>query len=113
VAVGDGDEWNAGTCQPRANRDEWNAGLARADLMARSQLGFWASKSSNAEAAGGGGGGGGSSAGGDRLRREAGDPSAICRALLAYVWRPELVGQSVRSSSAAKKADSGCVIGRT
>jgi len=46
VAVGDGDEWNAGTCQPRANGDEWNAGLARADLMARSQLGFWASKSS-------------------------------------------------------------------
>ena len=112
MAVGDGDEWNAGTsCQPRANRDEWNAGLARADLMARSQLGVWASKSSNAEAAGGGGGGGGSSAGGDRLRREAGDPSAICRALLAYVWRPKLNGQSVRSSSAAKKAGSGCVIG--
>ena len=106
MAVGDGDEWNAGTCQPRANRDEWNAGLARANVMARSQLGVWASKSSNA-------GGGGSSAGGDSWRREAGDPSAICRALLAYVWRPELVGQSVRSSSAAKRAGSGCVIGRT
>ena len=103
MAVGDGDE--------TINRDEWNAGLARAKLMARSQLGVWASKSSNAEAAGGGGGG--SSAGGDRLRREAGDPSAICRALLAYVWRPELVGRSVRSSSAAKRAGSGCVIGRT
>jgi hypothetical protein len=103
VAVGDGDE--------TINRDEWNTGLARANLMARSQLGVWASKSSNAEAAGGGGGG--SSAGGDSWRREAGDPSAICRALLAYVWRPELVGQSVRSSSAAKRADSGCVIGRT
>ena len=103
MAVGDGDE--------TINRDEWNAGLARANLMARSQLGVWASKSSNAEAAGGGGGG--SSAGGDSWRREAGDPSAICRALLAYVWRPELVGQSVRSSSAAKEAGSGCVIGRT
>ena len=99
MAVGDGDE--------TINRDEWNAGLARA----RSQLGFWASKSSNAEADGGGGGG--SNAGGDSWRREAGDPSAICRALLAYVWRPELVRQSVRSSSAAKKAGSGCVIGRT
>ena len=103
MAVGDGDE--------TINRDEWNAGLARANLVARSQLGFWASKSSNAEADGGGGGG--SNAGGDSWRREAGDPSAICRALLAYVWRPELVRQSVRSSSAAKKAGSGCVIGRT
>jgi len=74
----------------------------------------WASKSSTAVADGGGGGaggGGGSSAGGDSWRREAGDPFAICRALLAYVWRPKLDGQSVRSSSAAKKAGSGCVIG--
>ena len=100
MAVGDGD----GTI----NRAEWNASLACDDLMARSQLGVWASKSSNAEVDGGG-----SSAGGESWRREAGNPSAICRALLAYVWRPELVGQSVRSSSAAKEAGSGCVIGRT